>query len=136
MDNDHYTMRFDESEAPLLRVTYPQYATIDVVVQAFEMFCMWSERYKRLAYVIDMTDFNPLTAPPKLRKAFADEFQKSRHIIEPATVCEARVVSSSLVQGVITAVDWLTSRSYPAKNFTDHSMATSWVRKMLDKASR
>ena len=71
-----------------------------------------------------------------MRKAFADEYERSRSVIEAATVCEARIFTSPLMRGVVTAVDWLLNRKYPMKTYAEIEPAKMWVRGQLAAAKR
>ncbi|MEL6545458.1 MAG: hypothetical protein AAFQ82_12580, partial [Myxococcota bacterium] len=104
---------------------------IEAIPQLFQDYVRIVERHKKVGWVIDLNDFNPVSAPPTARKAFTDEFERQRAIIEPGTLFEARVITSALARGIVTAVDWVLSRSYPAKNFSDFDSAYAWAEKTL-----
>lgn len=129
------TFVVDEAEAPLIMLTYPATATEAEIGRLFETFESVCRRLRNIVWVIDMREFNPLTAPPKLRRVFADHYEKSRAVIERSTVAECRVVGSSLTQGVVTAVDWLVGRPYVTKNFTNLELAKNWARDFIAKGS-
>lgn len=130
------TVTVDQTEAPLFVFTYPSTATIEEIQRVFKIYSELSVRYSGIVWVVDLRLLNPLTMPASARRAFADEYEKARHIIEKATIGEARVVSSGLTQGVVTAVDWLTSRPYKKRNFTDMEQAKAWGRELIKKAAR
>ncbi|MEM6532470.1 MAG: hypothetical protein AAF654_07590 [Myxococcota bacterium] len=124
-------IQFDVSEAPLVVVKYPRDASVEGLKTAFELYCEWSERYGRVGYVFDFRDFNPLTVSPLVRRTFADLYDLNRHVLEPATVSEALVHSSKLVSGLSTAINWLTSRPHPQRQFTNYYEAMRWVHSTL-----
>jgi hypothetical protein len=121
----------DAAEAPLILVTYPAVASIESVNALFAGFRRIAAEHGRVGWVVDMREFNPLSAPAPIRKAFADEYERCRRIIESATVCEARIFTSPMVRGIVTAVDWLLNRKYPMKTFAELEPAKAWVRGQL-----
>jgi hypothetical protein len=129
------TVTVDDSEAPLFVFTYPSTATLDEIKRVFTLYDDYARAHRNIVWVVDLRLLNPLTMPPSQRKAFAEEFERHRQVIESATIGEARVVSSSILQGIVTAVDWLTNRKYPVKNFTDLDSAKTWGRKLIAKAT-
>ncbi|MEL6547020.1 MAG: STAS/SEC14 domain-containing protein [Myxococcota bacterium] len=124
---------YDLSALPIVFVRYPKEASLEAIEQAFEFYVELSQKHRRVAYLFDLRDFNPVTASAKLRRAFADHYEANRSVIEPATVAEALVHSSTLVRGIVTAVNWLTVRAYPQRQFTDMDKARDWL---LDQLAR
>lgn len=131
MDNDDYLPRFDDSEAPLCRVIFPRHATVEAIDMMFQTYVAWAHKHKGIAYFIDMRAFNPLTAPPEIRRVFTEYFARHRKEIEGSTLVEARVVSSVLTQGILTAVDWVTKSTFPKRIFTDVHAAEKWLHKRI-----
>jgi hypothetical protein len=126
--------RVDESRWPLVIVTFPPTVVIEEYRALFQQYVAMSKRGDKVAYLIDMQKFNPLTAPAAVRKAAAETFAENRHILVKATVCEARVVASSLTCGVLTAFDWLTGQKWPCANFTVMVEAERWAAAQLRTA--
>ena len=91
--------------------------------------------HPRLAYLIDMRRFDPLRAPASKRRHAAEVFKANVHKLRHVTVCEARVVSSELTRGVLTAFDWLTGTKWPCATFTSRENAERWVERRVGSAS-
>lgn len=127
-------LRVDESQWPLVVVTFPPSITIEGYRALFQQYVAMSRRGDKIGYLIDMRKFNPLTAPAAHRKAAADTFAENRDVLVKATVCEARVVGNSLTSGVLTAFDWLTGQKWPCANFTSMTEAERWVSARLRAA--
>lgn len=123
--------RIDESGAPVIRVTFPDVVTLPAYERLFDEYMRLCDLYPRVAWLIDMRTFNPVTAPAPIRKAAADVFARSRDRLVQSTVCEARVVESAGVRGVLMAFDWLTGSKWPVRNVATVKDAEVWVAEQL-----
>jgi hypothetical protein len=121
----------DLSQAPLIVVEYP-----DVVDETYfrALFGRYRElcgQYNRIAWLIDFRHYNPIGAPPAVRKKAADCFAESRDVLLRSTVCEARVVNNIATRAVAIAFDTLTGTKWPTKNFGTREAAERWCREQL-----
>ncbi len=130
------SFHIDESAAPLILVTFPDVATVEEIPALFEAYRRIAAQHPRVAWVVDLRRFNPILAPAKARRAFADNFEQSRAIIESSAVCEARVIESAIMRGVVTALDWLIGHKYPRRTFATLIAAKDWARTMLGPSAR
>jgi hypothetical protein len=128
------SFQVDETRWPIIRVTFPSIVTLEAYRGVFRQYVTFSKRGERIGYLIDMRQFNPLTASAAMRKGAAEVFAENRDALVKATVCEGRVVASSLTSGVLTAFDWLTGQKWPCANFTSMDEAARWVEKQMQKA--
>lgn len=123
---------YDLSDAPLVRLTYPETVQEWMVPDAFELFVTVAQEFGKVAWVIDFRGFNPLTARPKIRRAFSDHFTKNRSILESATVAEAMVSESDVFRGVVTAINWLNQRKMNTRLFSNLNDAESWAKSRME----
>ncbi len=123
----------DESAAPLIVVTFPTAGSADDIPELFAAYHRIATQHPRVAWIVDLRAFNPILAPAKVRRAFADHYEQNRKVIEASAICEARIFGSSVMCGVVTAIDWLVGRAYPSKNFGTLVAARDWARSMLEQ---
>ena len=128
---DLTTFRIDESDAPVIRVIFPDVVTLPAYERLFDEYMRLCDLHWRVGWLIDMRTFNPVMAPAPIRKAAADVFARSRDKLLQSTVCEARVVGSAGVRGVLMAFDWLTGSKWPVKNVATVKDAELWIGEQL-----
>ncbi|MEO1483271.1 MAG: STAS/SEC14 domain-containing protein [Myxococcota bacterium] len=128
------TVEIDIEASPVIVVRYPDTVAVEDFEPLFRRFAEICGSVQRVGWVIDLRAFNPVTASATSRKAFTDAFKRYRHVIEPATVCEARVIESTLTRGIATAVDWMRAKKFEAKNFGDFDSAKAWVTATVARA--
>lgn len=128
---DLSAFRIDESTAPVIRVIFPDVVTLPAYEKLFDEYMRLCDLYPRVGWLIDMRSFNPVTAPAPIRKAAADVFARGRAKLLQSTVCEARVVESAAVRGVLMAFDWLTGSKWPVKNVATVKDAEAWIAEQL-----
>jgi len=121
----------DESQRPIIVVTFPAMVSPEAYKELFRQYVSISNRGEKVGYVIDMRRFNPIAAPAAMRRLAAETFAAARPHLVKVTVCEARVVSSAITRGVLTAFDWLTGSKWPCRNSTSMSDADRWVREQM-----
>lgn len=126
-------IQIDDTQAPIVVITYPRVGSIEIIPAAMERFREVCIKHKRVAFLVDMRAFNPITAPPKTRAKFSELYNANRSVWNAHLICEARVVPSRIVQGIIIAVDWLTTPAYPTKTFVAMTDAYAFVREHLAK---
>ena len=123
----------DESRAPIIVVTFPPDGTIADYEKAVARYVDISRRGQRVAWLIDLRNFNPLTAPAPVRKAAAEMAAQAAPVIKTVSAGEARVVTSNLVRGLSTAFTWLTTTHWPTAHFKTMEDAEAWLRAQLAK---
>jgi hypothetical protein len=116
---------------PIIEVEYPPTLDETEYRDLFATYCSLSVEHGRVAYIIDMRSFHPLTVSVADRKLAAQIFREHASYLVPATVCEARLVSTPLTQGILTAFDWLTGTKWPCRTFTSPDEAEVWVQQLL-----
>jgi hypothetical protein len=121
----------DDSRVPLITAIFPDSVTIPDYETLFQRYVELSQQHRRLAWVIDMSRFNPVTAPASVRQGAAGVFERHRDTLTKVSVCEARIVQSPLARGVLTAFDWLTPNKWPCGNFATATEAEAFCRKHL-----
>ncbi len=123
----------DTREWPIVAVRYPKEPTPDGYLALFKHYAELAQRGDSIAWLVDMRDFNPVTAPASLRKGASLVFDEYRDVLTAATLCEARVMTSALARGVVTAFDWLTGNKWPCVNFANLDEARAWVEERCAK---
>lgn len=121
----------DDSAAPIVRVTYPEHVTTGGYERLFDDYVALCARHPRIAWLVDMRDFNPLMVSAPVRKTAAEVFERARAPLLRSTVCEARVVSSTAMRGVLMAFDWVTGSKWPVKNVDSVGAAEVWIARQL-----
>lgn len=121
----------DDSAYPLVRVVFPSEVSTDDYDRLFERYGELCKRSGRIAYHIDMTRFNPVTAPATTRRHAAATFQRYRAELLRTTICEGRLFYNPLVSGIVTAFDWLTGTKWPCQNFTSAVAIDTWIAEQL-----
>lgn len=123
----------DESRAPIILATFPPEGTIADYEKALARYVEIARRGQRVGWLIDMRNFNPLTAPAAVRKAAAEMAARAAPVIKTVSAGEARVVTSTLVRGVSTAFTWLTTTHWPVAHFNTMADGEAWLRAQLAK---
>ncbi|MCA9627872.1 MAG: hypothetical protein KC766_09405 [Myxococcales bacterium] len=126
----------DSREAPLVVVTFPTEASTPQYELLFEHYAELCQKHSRIAWLIEFRGFDPVKAPASVRRQSAQIFARHRERLQRSTVCEARVVESTVSRGVLTAFDWLTGSKWPTRQFASFSEAAAWARKMLESDGR
>src|ERR1700679_1916677 len=93
------SITLDSSAWPILVIVYPRIATPEMVTNLYQR---WEELFVRGPHAVlsDLRRFNPVTAPPKLRRMSATEVEKRRAALERLLIAEARVVTDPVVRGL------------------------------------
>jgi hypothetical protein len=126
----------DASAHPLVRVVFPSAVTNEEYAAVFDRYVEIAKRPGRIAYEIDMRQLNPLFTPASVRRNAAEVFARHREVLLRTTLCEARLLSNPLVQGVLTAFDWLTGNKWPCANFTSQVEMDAWLKRQLDDEAK
>lgn len=121
----------EDSRAPLIVVSYPDSIVLSDYEELFGCFARMARQHRRIAWLIDFSRFNPVTAPAAIRQGAARIFEQHRATLSQASVCEGRIVQNPLARGVLTAFDWLTPNKWPCANFSSSSEAEAFCRQHL-----
>jgi hypothetical protein len=125
---------FDGSEFPLVRFTYPSSplpAEIPRYYQAYD--AIWPRGPHVL--LVDIRRLNPLFAGAAARRALMKEVSARQPLIGKLLVAEARIVSSPVVRGLISAFEWTrpTPRTAPFHVCENEIEARDWLRPYLEQ---
>ncbi len=112
---------------PIIDVEFPDHFEDQEYRQLFERYIELSATHPRVAYLHDLRKLDPLRAPAKRRRLAAEVFRTNVTRFRNLPVCEARLVSSELTRGVLTAFDWLTGTRWPCATFTSIPDAERWL---------
>lgn len=122
----------DESDLPILSVTYPEHANEESLDAVWAEFVRVTGENRRIAFLLDVRPTNPIAVSARLRRYNADLHERFKNDLAKSTVCEARVVSSSLVRGLIIAFDWIKGDGlWPCNTFTSMAEARAWCHERL-----
>lgn len=124
----------DESRLPIVVVTFPESMTAEQVGTLFARYDVLSRRHPRLAYIIDLSRFNPALGPSDVRRAIDERFKEHREVLMRATLCEARVVPGAVVRMALAAFDAIAPQKWPCAHFATRREAEDWVAKQLARA--
>ncbi len=128
-------LRIDESELPILVVRYPAAGTLEDLEAAWDVYRRVAAENDRVAYLIDMREFNPASQTAATRKRAGELHALYSAELAPSAVCEARVVSNRLVQGILVAFDWIKGDAlWPCRNFSDMTDARLWIDEQLARS--
>ncbi|MGE0791114.1 MAG: STAS/SEC14 domain-containing protein [Sandaracinaceae bacterium] len=122
----------DESRLPVLLVTYPEHPSPEMLDELWERYRAIARANERVAYLIDMRALHPMNAGANVRRRAADLYRRHRHELGRSAVCEARVVSSGLIRGILVAFDWIKGEGlWPCATFTTFDEAEAWIEERL-----
>lgn len=131
LGRDMQEFEIDESRLPLVRVVYSEVVTVDALKAVFERYVLLSRRHPRIAYLIDLTRYNPVLGPADVRKTTSDLLVRHLDVLSRVTVCEARVVPSALIRAAMVAFDSVTTKKWPCANFATQAEAEAWIQEQL-----
>jgi hypothetical protein len=120
-------------EWPIVRVQYPENVALEAYRALFGHYASLASRGARVAWLVDLTRFDPLTAPAAHRRVAAEIFEEHRATLLAATVCEARVLEAAITRGVVTAFDWLTLHKWPCTNVATEAEARAWIAEKMNE---
>ncbi|MEC7521537.1 MAG: hypothetical protein VYE22_16780 [Myxococcota bacterium] len=117
----------DSSQRPIVLVRYPPSFDATSYRKLFEHYAELAAEGRPIAWLVDFTAFNPVTASASLRKEAAVVFEEYLDVLEPVSICEARVVASGVARGILTAFDWLTGSKWPTVNVSSFEEAHAFI---------
>jgi hypothetical protein len=125
----------DDSDWPIVRITYAEVLTLDEVPLGAGMVDRIFETRGPMVLVSDVTALNLTAATPPLRRAIAIEADKLTD--KGAILGEAVVVRTPAARLLFRAYLWLrTTQAYPIQIFEDQARAEQWARALLAAMKR
>jgi hypothetical protein len=121
---------FDDSDWPLLRVTFPGTQTDAELKDYFQL--LRGYRNRRVRYAVMLDGNQSLGFSPQQRKMHADYLKEGLAIPQHAPVAIAFVAGSPLRRGVLTAVFWFVKPSSPYEIFETTGEAERWLKDRLN----
>lgn len=126
----------DESNLPILEVNYPVQATAETLDFLFEAYRRVGRENAQVAYLIDMRSLSLTSTSAPMRRHAAALHARYCNELAKSAVCEARVVSSPMMRGVLVAFDWIKGEGlWPCETFATREEAVAWIGKQLAKGS-
>ncbi|MCA9633418.1 MAG: hypothetical protein KC766_37470 [Myxococcales bacterium] len=120
---------FDESEWPILRVIFDVSLTPEEVDEYLARCAEMLARRERMALLIDARKAEIPDA--KTRARFVDFFETQRPRTRRYIAGMAVVLQTAMGRGVVTAITWIESPTFPVKSFEHASEARMWLKDLL-----
>lgn len=122
---------FDESEKPLMRMTYQGVSDDAEWERHITMMSDWARRNEVYAVVIDAREVGRVT--PTQRRGIMDWITRDKEYLRLNCAGGAMIFASPLQQGLWTAISWVTPSPIPVKMFSDVPSAEHWVRSQIEQ---
>ncbi len=121
----------DESRWPLVVIRWPAELISDESIDAFlTRGRAHLARRERFASLHDGVRASGLNG--KQRRRMAEHVTENREALARYHAAAAIVAPSSLVRGIITAVNWVAPPPFPQETFATFAQAEAWLRTKLD----
>jgi hypothetical protein len=120
---------FDESEKPLMRMTYVGVPDEAEWQRHIDVMSEWARRGDVYAVVIDAREVGRIS--PVQRRGIMDWITRDKQHLRANCAGGALIFASPLQQGLWTAISWVTPSPIPVKMFSDLLSAEGWVRSQL-----
>jgi hypothetical protein len=122
---------FDESEKPLMRMTYQGVADEAEWDRHIAVMSDWARRGEVYGVVIDAREVGRVS--PTQRRGIMDWITRDKLHLQLHCAGGALIFASPLQQGFWTAISWVTPSPIPVKMFSDVPSAEKWVRSQLEQ---
>ena len=122
---------FDETQKPLMRMTYHGLCDDAEWRRHIEMMSEWARRGEDYAVVVDAREVGRV--PATQRRGIMDWINGDRQHLRMNCAGGALIFASAFQQGLWTAVSWVTPSPIPVKIFRDVPPADAWLREMLQQ---
>ena len=122
---------FDESEKPLMRMTYQGVPDEPEWERHIATMSDWARRGEVYGVVIDAREVGRI--PATLRRSIMDWITRDKAHLKAHCAGGAMIFASPLQQGLWTAISWVTPSPIPVKMFSDLPSAENWVRSQLNE---
>ena len=122
---------FDESEKPLMRMTYQGVPDDAEWERHIAVMSDWARRNEVYGVVIDAREVGRIT--PTQRRGIMDWITRDKEHLRLNCAGGAMIFASPLQQGLWTAISWVTPSPIPVKMFSEVPGAENWVRSQLEQ---
>ncbi len=125
-------IKLDGSKFPLVRITLPPNPTEEDTVEVYRAYDTLLARGRHVL-LVDLRKLNPLFGHARARQVTLREVEARTHVFDKMLIAEARVVSGSVVRGIVTAFEWMRRRprSFPLEVMEDEKAALRWLNEHL-----
>lgn len=115
---------------PIIVITVSDNMELDAYAK---MFSEYEVLLKRKETCITLSDLRRINSRPnaKIRALAAERSREWRPLVERYSLGDARVLTSSIVRGALTAVGWLYQHPKPIKYFGTMGEGISWCSEQL-----
>ena len=124
----------ERAQWPLIRVYFRGAITPEILHGALERYAALAEeahaRGERLSWLINLDAFDLSINDAIRRKLAAELLDRYGARIAPGTLAEARVASSFLMRGPMTAMAWLVRQRWPLEIFPTEAEAVAWLQSL------
>jgi len=122
---------FDETDKPLMRMTYQGLCDDAEWQRHVDQMSEWARRGDHYAVVIDAREVGRV--PATQRRGIVDWINRDRQHLKTNCAGGALIFSSPIQQGLWTAIAWVTPTPIPVKIFRDIPSAEAWLRGLLEE---
>ncbi|MDQ3035949.1 MAG: hypothetical protein M3Y87_26330 [Myxococcota bacterium] len=137
MTRSQGSITISDARLPIVDVVYEGEPAADEYRRAFAEYARIASAGTPVAYLIDMRTFDPLGITADKRRAASEVFKQYEHRLAAVSVAEARVITSPITRGIVTAFDWLTSANkWPCRQFASRDEGERWLREQLSARPR
>lgn len=120
----------DESTWPLVRITYPQAATLDDTRAYVADLAILFDRGQSFCTIVDLRPLGQIANDAKLRAVVAEAITELTTRYPHRLVAEAVIIDSLLVRGAYIAYNWVRPKKlYLSQAFASIAEAEAWTRK-------
>jgi hypothetical protein len=120
----------DITRWPVVIVDWPHELSIAEMENYFVRLAGLCES-RRFALVIDASGSDPLRYPAAHRKRLRELAAEHKAQIARACICQAFVITSPLMRGILTALHWFVKADWPQEFFRSREDAQSWARRQI-----
>jgi hypothetical protein len=136
METSKGLISIDARRLPLVEITYNPVPLGDHLAgdyrEAFEEYARLARAGGPLLYLIDMRRLDPLKVTAPMRREAARIWSMYTDRLQLVSVATARVITSPVTRGVVTAFDWFTSANrWPCRQFALKADGERWLREQL-----
>ncbi len=125
----------NDSEWPLLRVTFPSNGTFSELADAFRSVeAFYAQNSRPFAWIVDTTAIG--FGDAKARQLTAQHEERTKEHKSRYNCGSAFVVKSTAVRGILTAVFWVAPPAYPHQVVSNLEAARVWTNEKLGRRLR
>ena len=130
-------IELDASLFPLVRITLPPNPTEADTVAVYQQYDVHLARGRHVL-LVDLRRLDPVFGHARARQVTLREVEKRNATFERTLIAEARLVSGSLVRGIVTAFEWMrrAPRHFPLEVMEDEKEALRWLHAKLEAEGR